>query len=200
MLSRIKKMNADTILKIIDTILQFILVIFAGLALSVWKKEVRGKDRYKLAKDLLSYIREIRFLIHTKSGSWHQIYINDIFTDRENFYNDQLSIIKNEKVVFDQNVWGLLNHINTRSDILLPKSVRLLLEDLCPRSGKRVGSKEQFTYIQIGGVEAPKVTNLDDDKEAHLDAVYQMHGTENWTLEEYFKRWEKLIIELQKSV
>lgn len=193
-------MSTDTILKIIDLGLQLTLVIFAGFALFTWKKEMRGRDRYKLAKDLLGYIREIRFLIHTKSGSWHQIYINDIFADRENFYKDQLLMIKNEKIVFDQSIWGLFNHINTRSDILLPKRVRLLLEDLCPQSGKRVGSKDQFTYIQLGGVEAPKVTSLDDDKETHLDAVYQMHGTENWTLEEYFKRWEKLIVELQKSV
>ena len=193
-------MNTDTILKITDLIFQLILIIIAGLALSTWKKELRGKDRYKFAKDLLNYIREIRFLIHTKSGSWHQIYINDIFADRENFYKDQLIMIKDEKVVFDQSVWGLFNHINTRSDILLPKRVRLLLEDLCPRSGKHVGLKDQFTYIQLGGVEVPKMTNLDDDEETHLDAVYQMHGTENWTLEEYFKRWESLIVELQKSV
>jgi hypothetical protein len=73
-------------------------------------------------------------------------------------------------------------------------------EGLCPQSGKCVGFKDQLTYIQLSGVEIPKMTNFDNDKETYLDAVYQMHGTEIWTFEEYFKRWEKLIIELQKSV
>ena len=192
-------MTADTVFKIIDIILQLTLVILAGMALSVWKKEIRGKDKYKFSKDLLTYIRELRFLVHSKNGSLHQIYINDILVDRQNFYADQLSMIGNVKVHFDQSVWGLFSHINTRSDILLPKQVRLLLEKLCPRSGKRIGSKSQYTYIQVGGVQIPPMTSLDDGEDL-ADAIYIMHETENLTIKEYFEQWEKLIAELHKSI
>src|SRR3989344_7712344 len=83
----------EFIFRVIETALQLVLVIFAGLALSVWKREVRGKDKYKLARELLTYIKELRFLIHSKNGSFHQIYLNDILVNRENFYNDQLILI-----------------------------------------------------------------------------------------------------------
>ncbi len=187
------------ILKIINTILQLILVIFAGMALSVWKKEIRGKDEYKFAKDLLVYIRELRFMIHSKRGSYHQIYINDIFVNKNNFYEDQLSLIKDEKVYFDQSVWGLFSHINTRSDILLPKQVRVILDELCPRSGKRADIKSENTYIQLVGVETPTTTTL-GEKEDFTNEIYSTDNTRDMTLKEYFQRWEKLIIELQKLI
>lgn len=191
-------MNIDTPLRVIDTILQFALVIFAGLALSVWKKEIRGKDKYKLAKDLLIYIRELRFLVHSRNGSHHQIYLNDILVDRGNFFKDQLLMIKDEMVYFDQSIWSLFSHINTRSDILLPKRVRRLLEDLCPRSGNSVGSKNQYTYIHIGGVGESPMINLDSDEDSP-DSIFHIHGAGDQTIREYFEQWEKLIVELQKS-
>lgn len=192
-------MNPDITIKIIEIILQLILVIFAGIALSAWKKEIRGKDKYKFAKDLLTYIRELRFLIHSNKGSYHQIYINDIFVDKDNFYKDQLSLIKDEKIYFDQSVWGLFSHINTRADILLPRQVRVLLDELCPRSGKRAGTKSQNTYIQLGGVEVPPMTAI-DEKEDFTNVIYSMDNTRDMTLKEYFERWEKLVIELKKTI
>jgi len=192
-------MTLDTVLKIIDTILQIILVVFAGMALSAWKKETRGKDKYKLAKDLLTYIRELRFLVYSIGGSMHQIYINDILVGKKNFYEDQLLLIKDEKVCFDQSVWGLFGHINTRSDLLLPKQVRVILEELCPRSGKKVGLKNQFTYINLAGVKIPPMTST-DEKENLENVVYTMHDLEGLTIEQYFRKWEKLIIELQKLI
>jgi len=39
------------------------LTVFAGMALFAWKREIRGKDKYNQAKELLGYIKELRFLI-----------------------------------------------------------------------------------------------------------------------------------------
>ena len=192
-------MNIDTILKIINTVFQLILVIFAGLALLSWKKEVRGKDKYNMAKDLLNYIERIRFLVYEKNGSFHQIYIQDIFIDRKRFYEKQLSMIKTEEVMFDQSVFSLFKHIAMRSNLFLPKSLRLILENLYPLMGKDVGTKDQFTYIKMDGIEVVDIGNLDNDKEKNYqNIVYEIHNTKNWTIEEYFKCWEKLVIELQK--
>ncbi|MEK7561113.1 MAG: hypothetical protein AAB539_04135 [Patescibacteria group bacterium] len=191
-------MNPDTLLKIIDTILQLILVIFAGLALSVWKKEIRGRDRYKQAKDLLIYIQQLRFLVCSKNGSHHQIYLNDIFVDRENFYRDQLLMIKDEMVYFDRSIWDLFNDINLRSNIFLSGKVRLLMEKLCPIVCKHVASKNQYTYLHLdvdGTDGVPQMINRDIP-----DVAYQMQGTEKLTIKKYFDLWEALIAELRQSV
>lgn len=191
-------MNLDIALKIIDTIFQLILVVFAGMALFVWKKEIRGKDKYQFAKDLLTYIQGLRFLVHSNKGSYHQIYINDIFVDRHNFYKEQLSLIKDEKVYFDQSVWGLFSHVSTRSDILLPKQVRALMDELCPKSGKRVGIKGEKTYIQLGGVKIPPMDNFDETEDL-TNVIYSMDNGDK-TIKEYFEHWERLVNELQKSI
>lgn len=188
----------ELIFRIIEIVLQLVLVIFAGLALSVWKREVRGKDKYKLAKELLVYIKELRFMIHSKNGSLHQIYLNDILVNKEKFYNDQLSLIRKEEVCFDQSIWGLFNHINVRADIFLPKQVRLVLEDLYPSSGKRISAdKNQYTYIQLVGIEPAQVKSIGDENDSN-DGVYQIYNKDQLTVEQYFRKWESLIIKLQK--
>lgn len=60
--------SAEVILKIIELILQVALVFIAWKALSVWKKETRGRDKYQQSKDLLEYIKKLRFLIYTKKN------------------------------------------------------------------------------------------------------------------------------------
>jgi len=193
-------MDYEIVLRVIEIMLQLVVVIIAWKALSVWKSEISGRSKYKLAKDLLVYVKELRFLVYSKNGSWHQIYLNDILVDKENFYNDQLSLIGKENVYFDQSVWGLFSHINTRSDVFLPNKIRLLLEELCPQSGKKISSdKSQYTYIQLSGVEIPSMHNIENEKDS-TDGIYQMYSTEHLTIEEYFKKWEGLITELQKSI
>lgn len=190
----------EFIFRIIEIVLQLVLVVFAGLALSVWKREVRGKDKYKLAKELLAYIKELRFLIYSKHGSLHQIFLNDILVDKDKFYSDQLSLIGKEEVYFDQSIWDLFNHINVRADIFLPKQVRLILEELYPSSGKRIGTdKNQYIYIQLAGVEPTQVKKIGDENDSS-DGIYQIHNHEHLTIERYFQKWESLIVELQKIV
>ncbi|OHA88125.1 MAG: hypothetical protein A2653_03080 [Candidatus Zambryskibacteria bacterium RIFCSPHIGHO2_01_FULL_43_25] len=188
----------EFIFRVIETALQLVLVIFAGLALSVWKREVRGKDKYKLARELLTYIKELRFLIHSKNGSFHQIYLNDILVNRENFYNDQLILIGKDELYFDYSIWGLFNHINVRADIFLPKQIRSLLEELYPSSGKRIGTdKNQYTYIQLAGIEPTQVKSIEDEKDS-TNGIYQIHNKKHLTIGGYFRKWESLIVELQK--
>lgn len=193
-------MSYEITLRIIEIILQLVVVIIAWKALSVWKSEIRGRDKYKLAKELLEYIKELRFLVHSKNESFHQIYLNDILVDKENFYNDQLFLIGKEKVYFDHSIWGLFSHVNTRSDVFLTNPIRLLIEELCPRSGKKISSdKGQYTFIHLGGVEIPKMRDIGNEKDS-INDIYQMHSTEQLTIEEYFKKWERLVLELRKSI
>ncbi|MDO8676050.1 MAG: hypothetical protein Q7K16_00080 [Candidatus Azambacteria bacterium] len=193
-------MSYEIASRITEIILQLVVAIIAWKALSVWKSEIRGRDKYKLAKELLEYIKELRFLVHSKNGSFHQIYLNDILVGKENFYNDQLSSIGKEKVYFDHSVWGLFSHVNTRSDVFLPNLIRSLLEELCPQSGKKISSdKGQYTYIQLSGVEVPQIHAIGNEKDS-INDIYQMYSTELLTIEEYFKKWERLILELQKSI
>ena len=188
-------MDKEFIFRIIEIGLQIMLVIFAGMALFVWKREIRGKDKYKLAKDLLTYIKEIRFLIYEKSGSFHQIYLNDILVNKGKFYKEQLTSVGKEKIYFDQSIWRLFNHICIRSDLSLPKRVRLILNDLCPISGKIIDiDKNKHTYVKLGGFGAS------ENKEVCSSGIYLMNNKEDLTIEMYFKKWEKLLIELQKLV
>ena len=114
-------MTYENISGIIGVILQAIVAVIAWKALSVWKSEIRGRDKYKLSKDLLEYIKKIRFLVHTDKGSLHQIYLNDILVNKKEFYKKQLSLIAKEKVYFDENYMNLFDHINIRSNIFLQK-------------------------------------------------------------------------------
>lgn len=192
-------MNTDILFNIINTSLQLIMVFFAGLALLSWKKEIRGREGYDFAKDLLKYIQELRFLVHeSKRKCWHQIYINDILTNRDGFYTEQLLGIKNEKVLFDKSIMELFHHLSTRSDIFLPKQVRTLLVDLCPQSAKHVGTKKQFTYVELLGIKKPDILNLYDNKKEGTNVIYDIYVGKDLTFEEYFKKWEKLVLELQK--
>lgn len=140
----------DFTLKIIEIVLQMILAFFAWKALSIWKSEIRGRDKYQQSKDLLEYIKKLRFLIHGNKGSWHQIYLNDIITDKEKFYKDQLFFIAKEKAYFTSSYFTLFNHINSRSDIFLEKEIRLILESLTPVSMMPPETdKAKSTYIEL---------------------------------------------------
>ena len=109
-------------------------------------------------------------------------------------------MIGEEKVYFDQSIFGLFSHINTRSDIFLPKQVRILLDELYPYSGKHVDSdKNSYTYIQISGVKEIKIKYFDDSKNSE-NSIYEIFETKGLTIKEYFIKWEKLIIELQKLI
>lgn len=186
----------EFIFRIVEIALQLVLVIFAGLALSVWKREVHGKDKYKLARELLAYIKELRFLIHSKNGSLHQIYLNDILVNEEKFYSDQLSLVASEEIYFDYSIWGLFNHLNVRADIFLPAQIRTLLEELYPSSGKKISDdKSEYTYIQLAGVEPPQIKSIGDENNS-TGGIYQIHNKERLTIEQYFRKWESLIAEL----
>ena len=191
--------NYDLAFNIIDTVFQIIFVVFAGMALSTWKKEIRGKDKYEQAKDILQYVKKIAFQVHTTDGSYHQIFLNDILVNGNKFYSEQLVYIKNKKVFFDETILGLFNHIETRSDMFLPKKVRLALEVLQPSVTTKVSSKlNEFTYIHLQGVEVP--INYDTNGSKIDNAIYQFNFIKDMTYEEYFKKWEELVIELNRFV
>lgn len=188
----------EFIFRIIELGIQIILIVFAGMALFVWKKEIRGRDRYNQAKLLLEYIKKLRFLIHSKNGSMHQIYLNDILVDSKKFYKNQLLFVSKEKVYFDESVCGLFSHINIRSDIFLPERIRDILSELCPVSTERVDtSKNRETYIQIFGTKVSELDNFRYTRE-EPNCICRMNNTGSLTIETYFKKWEKLIKELQK--
>lgn len=190
-------MKFDIFIQTTGLILQLILVIFAWLALSAWKKEVRGKDKYQFAKDLISYVKDIAFQIYTNNGSWHQIFLNDILVNRKKFYTEQIFRIKEEKVYFDETILGLFHHIEIRSDIFLPEKVRLALEALYPLSAKMITTnKTEHTYVHLKGVKVPRIFDLNGKKDP--TGIYELHSAKGITVEEYFKKWEELIIELNK--
>ena len=196
--------NLDLALRIVEILIQGILAILAGLALFTWKREIRGHDQYKLARELLSYLKEVRFLAYQKNGSFHQIYLNDILVRKEEFFKDQLSLISKEKIYFDESIFDLLNHINIRSDLFLPKKIRDLLDMLCPSFGKLISKeKGEFTYIRVQrvGVKPNKYDDLELTQSVVGGAIYQIENFgKDLTFEAYFRRWEKLLIELNKFV
>lgn len=190
-------MKYEIYLRLIELLFQFLIVIFAGFALFVWKKEIRGKERYQLAKNILNYVKELSFWIHTKNGSLHQIFLNDIIVNRKDFYNNQLFLVSKERFYFSESVWGLFHHINVRADIFLPKKIRKSLEELTPLYSKRAEFyKGECTYIEVRGVETIKPVKIGEDEPK--GDVYTVNKLDGLSIEDYFKKWEKLIIELQK--
>ena len=120
-----------------------------------------------------------------------------IYLSIKKFYNDQLALISQEKVLFDKSIWGLFKHINIRSDLLLPKQISKTLEELSPSFGKRISSdKNAYTFIQLCGIESPAFVN--EEEKDFSDEIYQIHSTENLTIGQYFEKWEKLVNELKK--
>ena len=106
-------------------------------------------------------------------------------------------MIKNEKVYFNQSIFYLFNHINTRSDIFLPKQIKLFLEELHPKALRHISlDKSQYTFIELQGL---PTTEIADDQNPG-SYICQIIGMEELTIQEYFEKWEKLIIELQKFV
>lgn len=190
--------NFELILRIFEVLLQFILVILAWMALSVWKREIRGQEKYKLAKDLLSYIQELRFLIFYKRSGFCQIYLNDILVDRDRFYKDQLLGIKEDKVYFDQSIFGLFNHVDARSNIFLPKKIRLILAELKPSYGEPIKiSKQEHSYISLPDIKLKSSVDSEGQQQA-VDSCLYLINNQNLTVQEYFKKWELLIRELKK--
>ncbi len=189
-----------TLFKVVEIILQIILVIFAGMALSVWKKEIQGKDRYNQVRALLEYIEKLNFTVSSKTGSKHFICINDIFTNRSGFYSDQMLRIGKDKVFFDESVFGLFHHINIRSNFFLTKEIRDMLSELVSISAEKLGiDKRVATFISISGVKIPKILSLGGSFEEN-GAVYVVYGMESLTIEAYFRKWERLVRELKKLV
>lgn len=190
----------EYIFRTIEILCQIILVFFAGFALFAWKREIRGRDQYQLAKDLLAYIKKLRFTIYSKDGlSFHQVYLNDILINKR-FYSDQILLIGKEDVYFGYSIFDLFKHINIRADIFLPKSVRLILDKLYPSSGKVVSSnKEKYTHIEVKVVRdiPSKYDNLETSS---VGDIYELDTFKNVSIEEYFKQWENLLLELYKYV
>lgn len=185
-------------LRIIELLLQFLLVIFAGLALLTWKNEIRGKDRYELAKSLLNKIKDFGFVIYSKDGSIHYIYLNDILINRKSFYEEQLYRIGEETAYFDISIWGVLRELNVRTDILLPKKIRILLDELLPQYSKRISEDmNSHTYIHITGAETPNFKVIGDDEGQTSDGI-QIINSKTLSIKDYFKTWDKLIYELKK--
>lgn len=190
----------ETLFKIVEIILQIILVIFAGMALSVWKKEIQGKDRYNQVRALLRYIEKLNFTVSSKTGSKHFICINDIFTDRSRFYSDQILRIGKDKVFFDESVFGLFHHIKIRSNLFLTKEIRDMLDELVPISADKLDiDKREATFINISGVKIPKILSVGESSEEN-SAVYVVYGMESLTIEAYFRKWERLVRGLKKLV
>jgi hypothetical protein len=190
--------NFELILRIFEVLLQFILVILAWMALSVWKREIRGQEKYKLAKDLLSYIQELRFLIFYKRSGFCQIYLNDILVDRDKFYKDQLLGIKEDKVYFDQSIFGLFNHVDARSNIFLPKKIRSILAELKASYGEPIKiSKQEHSYISLPDIKLKSSVDSEGQQQA-VDSCLYLINNQNLTVQEYFKKWELLIRELKK--
>jgi len=122
----------------------------------------------------------------------HQIYLNDILNDRNAFYKEQLFSIRDEKVLFDENVWNLLHHLNVRSDFFISKDIRDILMDIYPASGKILTEdKGNVTYVQIDGF----ANKSDQD---FTKGIYEIHTKKPLTIGEYFEKWESLILKLQK--
>lgn len=185
-------MEIELILRVVETLIQCAILVVAVVALSTWKREMRGRDTFHSAKGLLEYVQGLRFLIYSKTGSLHQIYLNDIVRDRESFYREQLSFVGDEKVLFDETVWGVFNHLNIRSDFFIGKEIRDILMDLFPASGKIVQeAKDTVTYIHVDGFARPLETDV-------TQGIYEIHTRNSLTIKEYFERWERLIAKLQK--
>lgn len=190
-------MSYEIVLRVTEVILQLILVVIAWKALSVWKTEIRGRDKYQLARNLLESIKGVRFLVHAR-GSFHQIYLNDILTNRNEFYKEQLSLIAKEKAYFDHSYWKIFKHlnVNTRSDVFLPREIRNGLDELLPGFLKKVSeNKAGYTYIQIDAPLNEKYEDVNDK-----DALYSFGEHPSLTIEEYFLKWEELLKKLQKSI
>lgn len=184
----------ENILRIIEIILQIIVVLIAWKALSVWKSEMRGQDKYKLARDLLEYIKNLRFVVYGKNGSLHQIYLNDILLKTKGFYSNHLRLTANEKTYFDSSIFHLFEHIDVRSDIFIPKQIRSNLEELSFITAELIDrDKSKHTYIHLDSIKFKKNDNLND-------GIYVLSQFRNIKIGEYFKKWEKLAIELRKIV
>lgn len=186
---------SDLIFRVLDAALQLGLLVCAIFALFTWKNEIRGKERYRFAKELLDYIKEVAFIVHTRDGSLHQIYLNDIFDNREKFYSDQLRLIGKSHVHFSTNsFWGLLPEVQTRNDLFLPKTIRHMIDEIRPGSSKWVNDPDVYIQIRTPRVQDSKA---EPSLERHQEFC-QPYGFEDLTIEEYFKRWEKLIRALRR--
>ena len=150
-----------TLFKVVEIILQIILVIFAGMALSVWKKEIQGKDRYNQVRALLEYIEKLNFTVSSKTGSKAFYLYQRYFYKSSGFYSDQMLRIGKDKVFFDESVFGLFHHINIRSNFFLTKEIRDMLSELVSISAEKLGiDKRVATFISISGVKIPKIFSL----------------------------------------
>lgn len=191
-------MTTETTLRIIEVALQVILVLLAGSALYSWKREMRGKDKYHLAKSLLEYVKKLRFLIYSKNESLHQVLLNDIFVNKEKFYNDQLTLVAEEKVLFDENIVNVFKHIDARADFFLPQQIRELLSDLSFNFGHTVGTdKKEHTYISLSIAGEP-ASFFGKKEDSFPVGIYELGPLKDLTIRGYFQKWEKLITELQK--
>lgn len=194
-------MDYETVLRTIETASAFAVAIIAWRALYVWKREVRGRDKYQLAKNLLEKLKEVRFIIHTPK-SVHQIYLNDLLVrDSKMIYEEWWNLFANEQVLVDGSYWHVSHYldIRTRSEILLPKKIRDGIDDVLPgllKNAEKSGVESVYMQIFAPANEKPQAVV----GEANKDTLYKLDGYRTLTFKEYFSRWEKLLKELQKEV
>lgn len=183
----------DLILRIIDTSAQVALVFISLAALFVWKIELRRKEKYQFTKELFNYVQGLKFIVHAQ-GSVHQIYINDLILNRENFFNNQLGLIGSDKLLFDRSILGLFHDLNLRSNIFIPKNLRPLIEEITPASLKVVrvpGERTSQTYLQLMGTQ--KDFNFGDEND-----LYSLSS--DLSVRDYFRKWQSLIYEMSKNI
>lgn len=54
--------------------------------------------------------------------------------------------------------------------------------------------------LHLDGVEVPQIFTIENKKKSISGAIYQINSTKDLTIEEYFKKWERLILELRKLI
>lgn len=192
-------MELETVLRMLELLFQLILVTIASLALFTWKQEIRGRDKYRMGRELLEYVQGLRFLIYSPAGSMHQVCINDIFAGREKFYNDQLALIANDPIYFKPSIWGLFSQVDTRANLFLPTDVRNILGELTPAAGARVGGdKDKLTYAHVVGTASPVVAGTVEQDAESVYEIYSSKTPKPPTVKEYFAKWEELVLALKK--
>jgi hypothetical protein len=192
--------DIEIIIAITGLILNLIIICISVRALSIWKTEIKGRDKYKLSKSLLEYLQDISFLIYDKD-SIHKIYLNDILDDRKMFFKEHLKYVGDKKIYFGESVFYLFDHLKLRSDIFITQELRKSLEKINPNMFKFVNiDKEKSTYIEIIGIDTKKLSKVTFVDDKYKDGIYTSAIYDNLTIKDYFSLWEKVIKELLKDV
>lgn len=184
-------------------IISILIVYLAWIALSTWKIEVVGKDKYQYSKKMIDKIKELRFIINASHVVdpmlvfISQVHVADLILEKEalGFHIDRIG---KKLVLFDYTYLNACDNFDIRKDLDMPPEIRESFKKVLFRNAARPNKEEEQNPV----ISCPDfhegmwTTEVEKWKNTRFKPIHN----QEITYEEFLETWKKILEYFMKEI